>query len=139
MRCTFVVLVALLAMASGCGGEDGEVEDTVDTFIGAVAEGDGSEACEHMTNGARRDLLGSIAESTLIIALPECEDLGQFLAEHASQRLRDRLEALEVGDVRVNGDRASAQLVVDDEPMRTLELERRDGAWLIADGFRFQD
>ncbi len=139
MRCTGVLLVALLAIASGCGGEKGKVEDTVDTFIGAVAEGDGNEACEHMTNGARRDLLTSIASSTSIIALPDCGDLGQFLEKHASQQLRDRLEALEVGAVRVEGDRASADLVVDDKPISTLALERRDGGWLIADGFSFRD
>jgi hypothetical protein len=48
--CVLVVTGIVAVAVTGCGENDGSPEDTVNTFVGAIAEGDGEEACAQLTD-----------------------------------------------------------------------------------------
>ena len=107
------VIVVLIAALGGCGGDDGPksapappnatgVETTIREAAGAVADGNGREACSKATEHGRRrvgELLG-----------------GDCVQE--IDRLPDRVPAIVLGalrdpvisDVRIDGERARARV-----------------------------
>lgn len=51
-----------IAAIAGCGASDeDEVKDTVRSYLSAVADGDGDEACDQLTGDAKRQFADSIA------------------------------------------------------------------------------
>ena len=86
---------------------------TVKRFNRAAAEGDGKEACEQLTSAARTPAGGLQCESAI-------DQLGKLGGEQTKRRLA----AVEVRNVKVNGDRATAEAQIPTQTPATLQLEK---------------
>ena len=99
---------------SACGASDeAQIADTVKRFNRAAAEGDGALACKELTPAARAPAGGLECESTI----DQLETLG-------GERTKRRLAAVAVRNVRVDGNRASAEAQVPTQTPSTLQLEK---------------
>jgi len=116
--------LALLCMA-GCGESepppDEQVRTVVTEFGQVIAAKDYGALCD-------RILAPSLVEDVESIGLPCEEALRQGLGEREDPRLS-------IGEVRVNGDEATADIrtsAAGEEPSRdTLRLQNLDGTWRI--------
>jgi len=116
----------LLVLATGCGEEGPTPEEQVRT---AVTEFGRATAAKDYQALCDRILAPTLVEDVKSIGLP-CEvALQQGLGDVNDPRIT-------IGRVRVNGDRASADVrtsATGQEPSRdTLELVRVDGTWKIS-------
>lgn len=129
MNAPLTVLAAALAAAvlllAGCGvgeaGAEGEVSETADTYLRALAEGDFATACAQLTPEVTAEL-------------GDCEDELEPVATRVGA---DRLDAAaDRGvEIEVEGDRASAGI----RHLRArLHLSRVGGAWRIAEGHQLR-
>lgn len=123
MRRLAPALAAALALA-GCGGpsDEEQVRDTLTDFTKATAAKDYQKLCDQL-------LAPSLIADLKKIGLP-CElALQQGLADVKQPKLI-------VGDVRVDGKKASAEVRTSAEGQApssdTVELERTDGGWRIS-------
>jgi predicted small lipoprotein YifL len=126
LRAVRVPAAALLLVLAGCGEQgptpEQQVRATVNAFGRATAEKDYRELCDRL-------LAPSLVDEVEAIGLP-CESaLARGLGDVKDPRLT-------IGSVRVNGDRASAEIrtaAAGQEPSRdTLRLVNVDGTWRIA-------
>jgi hypothetical protein len=117
---TTAVCLAALAAATGCGQSDEQqARDVVQDYVDARAEGDYERECELYSDSYKQQLgVG--------------ENCPEFVKEASSGAETGELEIV---DVRVSGDRATADLDATDEsgqPVRLgLRLERQDDDWRI--------
>lgn len=123
MRRTLTALACLAALAgaAGCGESDQEqAREVVQDYVDARNAGDFEKVC---------DLFSDSFEQSLGTA-----DCAAFVAEQTGGAEGD--EELQVVDVRVQGEVATAEIDVTREsqgPSRIgLRLERQDGDWLIS-------
>jgi hypothetical protein len=115
---------ALLAGAGGCGTDDEqEVRDTLARFERATADHDFEALCDGILS---RDLVERITR-----VFPTCE-----AALRRSVLAELRQPVINVGRVRVRGDRAFAQVTtsaVGQTPARvTIELVKQDDDWRLS-------
>ena len=128
-----LALGGLLTLAlSACGASDArEIEETIKRFNPAAAEGNGAEACDQLTSAARAPAGGLRCEATI-----------DQLARLGGAQTKRRLAAVEVRNVRVSGDTATAESQIPTQSPATLQLEkvtrpvfkwkRSNGEWKIA-------
>jgi len=125
------ILVALTLSACGGGSDDsGEVSDTVTSYLSALADGDGQKACDQLSSSEAAQIF---QEATTV--LPElratgCADALSKLSESLGGE-RKALESVEVTNVKVNGDSATAEVV---GGTTTVHLTKTDDTWLISGG-----
>jgi hypothetical protein len=117
---TTAVCVAALVAAIGCGQSDEQqARDVVQDYVDARAEGDYGRVCELYSESFKQELATG----------PNCE---AFVEEQSSGAEPGELEIV---DVRVNDDKATADLDATSEsgaPIRIgLQLERQDDDWRI--------
>jgi hypothetical protein len=110
-----VGLVGVVAVAvPACGSADeAAIASTVERFYSAASEGDGEAACRQLTPAARAPVSGLDCESSI-------NQLGQLGGGTAERRLA----SVEVSDVRVRGDNATARARIPTQTPMTLQLEK---------------
>jgi hypothetical protein len=121
-----VLLVAVAAALAGCGSsgptDDELVAGTVSAFGRATAAKDYRTLCDRL-------LAPSLVDKVEQVGLPCVQAMQKALGGVRDPRLT-------IGDITVQGDRASAQIRTSasgQAPSRdTLELERVKGSWRIA-------
>ena len=121
------MLLAGLAF-TGCGGDGGggdedEVTEVVESFVAAGNEGDAGTICD-------------------LLASEQVEDIGQRAGGDCEEALGSFLDAagrseteVKVEDVRVDGARATADVIVIQDGERRTEsllLVEEDGDWRLA-------
>jgi predicted small lipoprotein YifL len=127
LRAVRALVTALaLALLAGCGADGPPPEDEVRTAVSAFGEATAAKDYQRLCDGILAPALIAEVEA---IGLP-CEvALRQGLDSVREPRLT-------VGRVRVEGDRATAQVrsaAAGQEPSEdSLRLQRVDGAWRIA-------
>jgi hypothetical protein len=122
---TFAVVAAL---ATGCGGDgdsdEERVADSVRTYFEAVADGNAPRACSALTREARDNASGLTGA---LRPLP-CETALRRII-----RGGDHPRTVEVSNVRVAGDRATAHAKARNPEFETdVALTRVGDEWLIA-------
>jgi len=117
--------IALLGVAAcGGGGDEGDAEDTVKEFAGALADKDGKKAC---------DQLAQDAKDQFEQAGQKCEDLLQLAFASISEEERNELRDIDP-DVSVDGDNATAKVPnIGEEGEAEIKLKKEDGDWKITD------
>lgn len=135
-RSALGVLTASLALSvTACGGdpktEEG-VEDTVREFVEEFAAGDGSDACDLVTEDYAEQLVDEWNESEFGDEEEDCEEVieaGAILFEAFGA---DDLEIAEIKS-EVDGDKATATVEYDDDTFgpESYVLVYEDGDWLI--------
>jgi hypothetical protein len=112
------LLLASFALASlflaACGdSEEDQVADAIRVFYRAAAEGDGEQACEHLTSAARNAEPGIPCE----VAIDQLGTLG-------GERAKRRLEAVRVRNIKVRGDEATAEAQIPTQNPTALRLRK---------------
>lgn len=129
MKLVAGMLVALVALAAaGCGSSDEDkVEDAVIEYVDAVAEGDGSKACEQLTTEAQEAVAGG-----------DCAERVERLSANLSEGQRNAFAEAEVIEVTIDGDQGSARLTTPDQPeddpdaYGVVPVEKQDGDWKVS-------
>jgi hypothetical protein len=130
---TTIAVIALLAALLGCAGaaRDKEVQDTVKTYLDALAEGDGEKACDQLTDTAKLDALEALRERLPELDASSCEDGLSQLAENIGEVEKDALRDPGEIDVRISGASATAK---PENVAREVELNKAGDKWLIWGG-----
>lgn len=134
LRSLLVVLIAVLSVVGvSCGGASNEekVADTLTTYLDALANGDGQEACDQLTGAQNRRILEGAVSFLPELASTSCADALTKLGEGIGADERELLNDAEIVNVEVDGDSATAQI---DGGTGTAELEKPGDRWLISGG-----
>jgi hypothetical protein len=130
------IAVAALAIAdvgpfSDPPTESEKVEQAVDEFFAAAADGDAKTFCGSLTDQARETLQVNTAQQLRTDEVPKCERILEALADVFAG------SELTVRQVSVSGNRARVEaryrLAGAGAQPRTVLLLQEDGAWKISD------
>jgi hypothetical protein len=123
----------MLALA-GCGGDGGDsapddeqVDRVVTGYAHAFGGGDGGRACEFLTEEARDAFVRRVSS---VVGTTDCGEAMTKLQGFAGPNVTGPFEDATVENVRVDGDRATADLVAGGHP-EEVTLEKVDGEWLL--------
>jgi hypothetical protein len=133
MRAYVVAAMIVAVVLAGCGGSDDEqkISDTVQTYLSALAEGDGAEACDQLTGEEAGRVFEEEATMLPELRVSSCADALSKLGDTLGGEGRQTLEGAETTNVKVDGDSATAELV---GGTRTVHLRKDDGRWFISGG-----
>ncbi len=132
-----LLAVALLTVGlptlAGCGGDGDEaaVANTVETYLSALAKGDGQEACDQLTGSQARKVLEGFVVQLPELQATSCADALSKLSGSLGGEEKGGLEDAEATNVEIRGDSATAEVV---GGTQTVSLTRTDGHWLISGG-----
>jgi hypothetical protein len=126
-------LVAILAatLLAGCGASaEGDVEDTVHTYFEAVAKGRGAQACNVLTRQGTQQLFDSLDQAGDVSGLG-CPEAIERASSQFPPEFKRTVGKLEVSDVDVDGDRATATFGGGEGSPAKVSLRRVEDRWLI--------
>ena len=118
----YALAIALFAVIPmGCGGDEDadDAEAALSTYVEALRDGDAAAACDHVAAATIEDL-GSVESCERVFTT------GFELSEERDSQIPD----LEVGDVSVDGDTATATIESNGADQE-VTLVREDGEWKL--------
>ena len=133
---------AILAVAvAGCGSsrtpaptEQQQVKQVLRSYLRAQTSGDGQTACSLLSNAAQRQLEALVLQAGkgLLRAPPSCQDAVGLVRAVGGAKLLNGLANAQISRVRVQGDKATAQ-VVDGTAFspQQVSLQRSGSSWRI--------
>ena len=146
MGCTIryasTAATAIVAIAAaGCGssrmatpGEQQQVTQVLRSYLRAQTSGDGQTACSLLSNTAQRQLEALVLQAGkgLLRAPPSCQDAVGLVRAVGGAKLLNGLANAQISRVRVQGDKATAQ-VVDGTAFspQQVSLQRSGSSWRI--------
>ena len=135
MRTATLALLAAALLAGGCGGSDADdAEHTVSTAVSGLATGDSKTVCDQLSPGGARQVMRVLATGPLgldPIRASTCREAIGALHDALPKVIRNVLVDGEVGDAKVDGDKASVRVV---GAGMTAQLRKLDGSWKITGG-----
>ena len=114
----------------------------METYVRAIHEGDFGEACGQLTEEAERDAVQFLSQEAPQLGADSCRQFLDALQGNGSidfavtgvmdrdRAPRESLPYIEVEDVEVRGERASARV---DGSRKLVHLAEVDGEWRIAE------
>lgn len=126
-------LLILLLFVAGCGGESEEdaVKKTLTTYLTALANGDGSEACDQTTGEQARAIFQDSLYRLPELRATSCADALSKLSGSLGADEKETIEDAEVTNVEIDGSSATAELVGGTE---VVDLSKSGDGWLISGG-----
>lgn len=122
---------AAVALGACGGGDEGAVEDTVQTYLSALANSDGATACDQLTGEAQREVVASMRAQLPELETTTCEDGLTMLGANIGADEEGALADVEFESVVIDGDSATA---TPEAGTGEAELVKVDGRWLISGG-----
>jgi hypothetical protein len=133
-----IVAVALV----GCGSspkpkltDPQQVEQVLRSYLSAQTHGDGQTACSLLTDSAQRQLETLVLQAAkgALPSRPSCQDAVGLVQALAGAKLLDALSKARIGQVRVQGDTATSE-IIDGTAFghQQVSLQRSGSAWKIA-------
>ena len=146
-----MVALALVGCGGGGGTDEEQVQEAVESLINGLADGDGAEACDPLSDQAKQEL------AFRLLTRLSLEEMGEFLElepteqpseEEFAERIRDacpkavdeladeagsklkELASAEVAEVELEGDRARVEL---EGSNAAPIVEKVDGEWKITE------
>lgn len=128
-----VTLVVGSLVLPGCGGgsEEGAVGETIETYLSALARGDGQEACDQLTGSQARTMFEGAVVQLPELQATSCADALSKLSGSLGGEEKAALEDAEATNIEVHGDSASAEIV---GGTNTATLAQVGDRWLISGG-----
>jgi hypothetical protein len=124
-------------LLAGCGGDEAsDAEQVVATYLEAIADGDGENACEQLTEAVQRQLIDAAPAEA---SAGGCPAAAAAVAGALSEQQRRQLRESQYGEVTVDG--ASATVPI--QGGRTVQLTKMSpgayepGSWRISGGLEF--
>jgi hypothetical protein len=120
---SLVAIAAAMLMSVGCGGTgaSSSADRVVNSYLTALADGDGETACNALTIDVRSEIG--------VDCVTQVERFTDFLANDA-----DRLKGANVSDPESQDDSSATVMVSLDGQSVDVELVRVDEEWRIATG-----
>jgi hypothetical protein len=128
VRTTLAVLALVLGLA-GCGGETTEedkVRSALVDFSRALADADGDKACKLMTDEFKLLFAGNTDTNA-----KDCSAAVRTAAAALDKPTADALRAVEVTDVKITGETATAKVARSQGVNDTQPLRKLSGKWLV--------
>ena len=119
----FVLVLSLMVVSVGCasGSDESKIKDTVNGFFNAIDDGDYEDMFDYVVGGDQMTQEQKDAAEELIkTVMPTSIEI----------------KVKSIDDVEVNGDNATASVVVTmggtDYPAQEFDFVKEDGSWKIA-------
>jgi hypothetical protein len=123
-----VLVIAAALLLAACGGNDrGDIQHTVRDFVHATDRQDADKFCGQLVT---QEFLEQTTGATGDRALEACR---QQLSAVTGLRVR----LVRLGRIEIDGDRATARVVLETQgrrDVRLLRLRKDDGDWRLAGG-----
>ena len=136
MRLASLTVALAITLALGaCGTDDAaDAEATVSSAISGVAAGDADKVCSKLTPGAEQKVLVALRNNPVgpDINATTCEEALSKLHASLTKAQKAVLVDGEVGDAKLNGDKATVHVV---GAGMDVELQKRSDTWVITGGF----
>ena len=123
LRTITALLVAVsLVFAAGCGGsEEDKAKSAVEDYLKAVTKGDGDKACSLITEQTKKNIERGERK---------CGETVSALNKGPGRAVLKPYEDAKVENVKVNGDRATADIKVNDQTQK-VNLRKEGGDWKL--------
>jgi len=122
-------LIAVLALAGGCGGSDeDEPADTVRAYLEAFGSGDGEAACEKLTESTRRLIVPQAARG---VGARDCAGAIRALHDRLTIAQAREFEDAEPTDTKIRGENAEVKFRAGSLRGKA-ELREVDGEWKVS-------
>jgi Domain of unknown function (DUF4878) len=113
---------ALALFAAGCGDSDSDkAKSTVEDYLAAVTKGDGDKACSLITDQTKKNIEKGGRK---------CGETISALNKGPGRQVLQAFKDAKVENVKVNGDRATADIKVKSLTQKT-NLRKEDGKWKL--------
>lgn len=134
-RSAAAAALAVAALLAGCGGgddadkapDDERVTAAVTDYAHAFGGGDGAKACEQLTPEAREAFVKRV---TTLVGTDDCAEAIEKLQSLVGPNVSGPFEEATVNGVKVDGDKATANLVAGGH-VEEVTLEKTEGDWLL--------
>lgn len=131
------LIAGTAVLVTGCGGggesDEDKIRNVVEDYNSAVADKNGSAACELLTADAKRQIADLDVNAVREGAKGRCESSVKRLDSLKGAAPLGRLKLAKVGDVRIRGDTAQADVRNSDPPATaTAELTKSGDDWVIS-------
>ena len=131
-RAVLTLAVGLGWASAGCGGgEQSRIQDTVRTYLNAVADADGKAACDQLTGEARRALVDSVRSQVPELNVTTCQSAITTVAANLGADETSSLKNVDFASVQIREDSATAR---PKGATGKAELRKINGEWYISGG-----
>jgi cyclophilin family peptidyl-prolyl cis-trans isomerase len=125
---SLAVLVALSAIAAGCGQSDKDkIKSVLQDYNAALVDGDGKKACGLFTAEGQKRLAASLKALAPNSKSTECAQLVRDVSSSITDENGKRIKDIKITAIKVNGKKASARSGV------VTQLAKDGGDWKITD------
>ncbi|MEA2481561.1 MAG: hypothetical protein QOJ07_3483 [Thermoleophilaceae bacterium] len=121
------VLAALAMGGCGTGNDEAAARDAVESYLAAFARGDGTTACDQLTDTARAYVTGMAAT----VGASDCEGAFARVRKLGGRDMTTIARDTKIRNIAVNGKTARVSLRSHGESS-VAELEKVGEAWKIA-------
>ena len=129
-----IMALTCAALIAGCGGtsDTEKVEQTVESYLTALADGDGQTACDELSGDGQRDLIAMANSQLPEFGTLDCAAVVEQLNGSMGPDEEALLREAKITEVQIEGDIATAMI---EGATVSPELVRFDDRWLISSGF----
>jgi peptidyl-prolyl cis-trans isomerase B (cyclophilin B) len=121
-----VPLLVGAAALTGCGKSDEDkIKNVLQDYNAALVDGDGKKACSLFDAEGQRRLVNSLKSLAPTSSATDCAQLIRDVSATITDDNGKRIKALKITNVKVNGDKATAQSGV------LTTLVKKDGDWKV--------
>src|SRR4051794_35968961 len=123
-----------LCLVGGCGGSDESARrpgDVVKDYLAALADGDGTKACQQLTGEATRDAIDAVKKEIPEFKATDCETALTKLAKNLGEDERAALRDAKVAETTEKGDSATVKVK---DAVTDTKLTKGSAGWLISSG-----
>jgi len=123
-----VVAIAFAAVLAGCGGgtDTEKAGNAVESYLAAIAQGEGTTACDLLSPTAQREAVTAARGAG--VTATTCEQAVKAMSARLETRDRSLLRLATISDVTIDGDTAEARVEGGD----AVTLEKSGDAWKIS-------
>jgi len=124
----------VVALVAGCGAgnpDEEKIESTIKGYLAAFADHDGDKICSYLTDDARKAMLRRVKS---LANKPDCNTIASITTDIDQEQL-DRLKDVQVADIKITGDTATARPTLAGEKAEEATLRRVGDDWKLDNSY----